>query len=253
METTIWNKTGGPRGDNGKRLRWSGKGAAQVVAVSLSLLGLAAVLSAALPRPASAEAELAGTAEPRLQEISTADAKTAETEAGNLVADAVRSTAGADIAFVPAAAFKPGASAPRSANPAQVSGLVEPSSDMIVVLNLKGDQVLAALERSVSFAPQPSAAFLQVSGVSFAFDPKKESQNRVSGVTVGGKALDKNATYKVAVTRPLGNGQQGYHQVWSRNSVASDTGKTLAAAISEYAAKQGGSLSGRTDGRIKSL
>ena len=231
MEMTILSK--------GKRILADKKGVVQIAVLSLSLLGLTMVLSAALPRPAQAQ-------------TAASDVRAAETSAGNTVADAVRAVAGADIAFVPAAAFRPGASAPRSASAEQITALVEPSSDMIVVLNLKGDQILAALERSVSFAPQPSAAFLQVSGLSFSYDAKRESQKRVLSVTVGGKSLDKSATYKVATTRPLGNGQQGYHQVWSRGSIASDTGKSLAAAISEYASKQGGNLSGNADGRIKS-
>jgi 2',3'-cyclic-nucleotide 2'-phosphodiesterase (5'-nucleotidase family) len=250
METTIWNKDGQPRLNR--------KGVTQAIAVSLSLLGLAVILSAASPRTVSADAgrtatEGIETEGAILQEVSTADVRTAETDAGNLVADAVRLIAGADVGFVPAAAFKPGTTAPRPAPAEQIATLVEPSSDIIVVMNLKGDQILAALERSVSYAPQPSAGFLQVSGITFSYDAKKPSQSRVSNVTIGGRNLDRNSTYKVATTRPLGNGQQGYYQVWNRNAIASDTNKSLAAAISEYASRQGGSLSGRIDGRVKAL
>jgi 2',3'-cyclic-nucleotide 2'-phosphodiesterase (5'-nucleotidase family) len=180
--------------------------------------------------------------------ISTENVRSRETEAGNLFADAIRSVSSADIAIIPAAAFKPGVSISRPATAAQASSLVDPPSDVIVVLNLRGDQVLAALERSVSFAPQPSAGFLQVSGIRFSFDSRKESQKRVSNVTVNGAALAKTQSYKVATTRPLGNGQQGYSRVWDKSSIATDTGKSLEAALTEYA--KGESLSPTLDQRI---
>ncbi|MDX1932138.1 MAG: 5'-nucleotidase [Capsulimonadales bacterium] len=180
--------------------------------------------------------------------ISTANVRTAETEAGNLLADAVRSAAGAEIGFFPAAAFKPGVSVARPVTAAQAATLVDPPTDVIVVLNLRGDQVLAALERSVSFAPQPSAGFLQVSGLRFSFDVRKESQKRVSNVTVNDRPLESGRVYKVATTRPLGNGQQGYGRVWDRASIASDTGKSLEAALADFA--RGGTLSPSLDRRI---
>jgi len=186
----------------------------------------------------------------RAQGISTENIRVAETDAGDLVADAVRAAGSAEIGFVPAAAFKPGASVPRPATGEQAAGLVEPASDGVVVLNLRGDQVLAALERAVSFAPQPSAGFLQVSGIKFTFDARKEAQKRVSSVSVGGRPLEAARTYKVATTKPLANGQQGYYQIWGRGNVASDTSKSLAQALADYARSQGGSLSPSTDGRI---
>jgi len=180
--------------------------------------------------------------------INTANVRVAETEAGNLLADAVRAAAGTEISFVPAFAFKPGAAIPRPATAEQAAGLIDPPSDTIVILNLTGRQVKAALERSVSYAPQPSAGFLQVSGIRFVFDPRKDTPNRVSNIQVNGQPLDENKAYKVATTKPLANGQQGYHQVWDRKSIVSDTSKTLADALSEMA--RSGPLSPSLDNRI---
>lgn len=180
--------------------------------------------------------------------VSTANVRVAEAEAGNLLADAVRAAAGVEVAFVPAFAFKPGASVPRPASADQAAGLVDPPTDTIVILNLTGKQIRAALERSVSYAPQPSAGFLQVSGIRFAFDTRKDTPGRVSNIQVGTQPLDDNKTYKVATTKPLGNGQQGYQQIWNRQSIASDTGKTLADALNEMA--RSGPLSPSIDNRI---
>jgi len=208
-----------------------------------ALAGGIMILSVALPRTAQgARAQAA---------ITTANVRVGETEAGNIVADAVRAAGGADIAFVPAAAFRPGASVARPATGEQAAGLVEPSSDIVVVLNLRGDQIMAALERSVSFAPQPSAGFLQVSGLRFTFDARKEGGKRVSATQVNGAALEAAKTYRVATTRPLANGQQGYFQIWDKSAIASDTGKSLAGALNDLAKARSGSLSASVDGRIK--
>lgn len=183
--------------------------------------------------------------------ISTTNVRMAETEAGNLLADAVRAAGSADIGIIPAAAFKPGASVPKPASGEQAAGLVEPASDVIVVLNLRGDQIMAALERSVSFAPQPSAGFLQVSGLRFTYDPRREGGKRITATSVNGSPLEASRTYKVATTRPLANGQQGYFQIWDKDAIAGDTGKSLATALKDLGAARGGSLTPAIDGRIK--
>jgi 2',3'-cyclic-nucleotide 2'-phosphodiesterase (5'-nucleotidase family) len=173
-----------------------------------------------------------------------------ETEAGNIIADAVRDAAGADIALVPAAAFKPSATTSRPASADQAAGLLEVATDEVVVLTLRGAQILSALERSVSFAPQPSAGFLQVSGVKFTYNMTKPGGQRIGAATLSsGAPLEAAKTYKVATTRPLANGQQGYFQIWERDQITGGTGKSLKDALTERATKTKG-LSGGIDGRI---
>lgn len=173
-----------------------------------------------------------------------------ETEAGNMIADAVRDAGGADIALVPAAAFKPGGAVQRPASADQAAALLEVPTDEVVVLSLRGAQILAALERSVSFAPQPSAGFLQVSGVKFSYNASKAGGQRIGSATlVSGGPLEAAKTYKVATTRPLANGQQGYFQIWERDQITGGTGKSLKEALTERAAKTKG-LSAGIEGRI---
>ena len=182
--------------------------------------------------------------------IATGSVREMETEAGNVVADAVRDAGAADIALVPAAAFKPSATAPRPANADQAASLLEVPTDEVVVLSLRGAQVLAALERSVSFAAQPSAGFLQVSGVKFTYNITKPGGQRIGSATLStGAPLEAAKTYKVATTRPLANGQQGYFQIWERDQITGGTGKSLKDALSDRAAKTKG-LSGSIEGRI---
>ena len=182
--------------------------------------------------------------------IATGSVREMETEAGNLVADAVRDAGGADIALVPAAAFKPGSTVPRPANAEQAASLLEVPTDEVVVLSLRGAQVLAALERSVSFAPQASAGFLQVSGVKFSYNAAKPGGQRIGVATLStGAPLEAAKTYKIATTRPLANGQQGYFQIWERDQITGGTGKSLKDALTDRAAKTKG-LSGAVEGRV---
>jgi 5'-nucleotidase / UDP-sugar diphosphatase len=237
----------GKRNGDGEKNRPGrvGKIAALALAGLMVGAGVAVVTAAFVLAPArSAHAGL-----PRV-EFSNAEVRVAETESGNLVADALRAAAGAEIAFVPAAAFKNGATAPQPASADAAAGLVDPASDAVVTLNVRGDKVLEALERSVSFAPQPSGGFLQVSGIKFSYNAGKPSGSRVQGVTVGGQPLAAAKTYKVAMPRPLALGQQGYIQVWDRSERPSDTGKSIAAALADYAGGRGGSLNASVEGRI---
>ena len=185
--------------------------------------------------------------------IKTDSVRSAETDAGDLVADSIRTAMGADIGIAPAAAFKVSASAPKPASGDQAAGLVDPSSDTLSLLTLRGDQIMNALERSVSFEPQPSSGFLQVAGLRFTYNIHKEGGKRVSAVTVNGQPLDASKRYKVATTKPLAHGQQGYFQIWEKSDIANDSATTIDSAIKEYVKGKGGSVSPSVDGRIASL
>lgn len=166
-----------------------------------------------------------------------------EAEAGNLVADAVRLSVTADVALVPAAAFK----GSKAASPETAAALLDPATDEIVVLGVRGSQLKDALERSVSFAGTPFAGFLQVSGLSFQYNSHNEIGERVVKVTVGGAALDPKRLYKVATTRPLADGQQGYFQIWKKDQILAG-GKTVTLADALRSLPAG--LTGKIEGRI---
>ena len=68
-----------------------------------------------------------------------------------------------------------------------------------VVLGLTGTQLLATLENGVSMHPRLEGRFLQVSGVSFEFDPTRPAGGRITdgSVAVGGAPLGLSREYKV--------------------------------------------------------
>ena len=148
-----------------------------------------------------------------------------ETNPGDLTADSMRAYTGADIAFCNGGGI-------RAAIPAgDITGTdvlaVFPFCNYISMISLSGQQILDALEYSVSFYPNEFGGFLQVSGITFDVDVNIQSgvvtddlgmfvsiegeDRRVSNVMVNGEAIDPNATYSVAGnTYTLLNEGDGY-------------------------------------------
>lgn len=117
----------------------------------------------------------------------------------NVVCDAWRAACracrGADVALLPASALAMRDS--RTTVPrgpitlGDVLNLLPPSEDT-VVLGVTGSMLLQAIEASVGQWPHPHGGFLQVSGISFAFNGMRPAGRRVvqSTVLVGGAPLD---------------------------------------------------------------
>jgi 5'-nucleotidase len=67
-----------------------------------------------------------------------------------------------------------------------------PMVDPLYVLEIKGYELIEALENGVSQYPKLEGRFPQVSGVSFTFDPLRSPGRRVIGdsIWVAGEPLD---------------------------------------------------------------
>ena len=103
---------------------------------------------------------------------------------------------------------------------------VHPFGNALCVCEATGQQILDALELSVSLMPGEYGGFLQVSGLTFEVDTsipsgvKRDEKNmfvgvegerRVSNVLVGGEPIDPEKTYTVASHNYLlHNGGDGY-------------------------------------------
>ncbi|HEY5485504.1 MAG TPA: 5'-nucleotidase C-terminal domain-containing protein, partial [Candidatus Cryosericum sp.] len=137
-----------------------------------------------------------------------ADVRTKETNLGNYVADWMRISTGADIAFMGGGSIR--ISVP--AGDVTVGNIyaVLPFDNFLEVLEIKGSTLKAALENSVSAYPAQLGGFLQVSGFSFSFDPSKPAGSRVVSITRDGKPVDMDATYKLAVQDYNAIGGDGY-------------------------------------------
>lgn len=171
------------------------------------------------------------------QELSTKNVRTEESALANVVVDALRDASGADISWLPAAAFNE-VSLSRDTPPAEVvSRLLPYRDDRVVVLKLTGGQILQALERALTLYPQPNAGFLQVSGLQVTFDPAKPAGERVVRVQVGTenkRDIEPQREYRVATSATLAYGALGYFKVWDRSAIERETDKTVGEALRAY-------------------
>lgn len=140
-------------------------------------------------------------------------------------ADVLREIAGTDGAFLPAGHVREKLQADNLA-----SMLVYPT-DPIVVLKLKGSQVRAAFERSVSLYPQANSSFLQVSGFEITFNPNADPNKRITSVLAGTGKLDEDREYSIAMPSSLGYGGLGYFKIWDTSKIARTLSGTLEEAL----------------------
>ncbi|MBV9849104.1 MAG: 5'-nucleotidase C-terminal domain-containing protein [Armatimonadetes bacterium] len=162
-----------------------------------------------------------------------------ETTLGDLVADAVRQTGGADFALVAADELTETTIPAGGVAPAKVVSALRYArdpTDTVVVLSLTGAQLLKVAERSVSRAPQPFDGFLQVSGLQIKYDPAQPEGSRVALTTAGGGKIAADRAYRVATTRSLADGSFGYFRFWSKSDITEDTHTTVAAGLTSYLA-----------------
>ncbi len=217
---------------------------------AFALLALAAPLSAA-PQTVAKDA---GTVQVTTA-LSGAESARAETNLGNLIADAVRRTGNAQVALIPADEIDGGASIP--AGKAEIAAIVSAlhyasdPGDTVVVLTLTGAQLLKVAERSVSRAPEPFDGFLQVSGLQIRYDPSQAAGKRVSLVGAGGSEVDAAKSYRVAMPHALAGGSLGYYQIWSGKDSGDDTGVPLAKSLSVYLAARP-TVDATVEGRVSS-
>lgn len=137
--------------------------------------------------------------------------RSAETNLGDLCADAYRHVMGADIAFVNGGGIRADIPA-GDITYGQILN-VHPFGNMACLIETTGQQILDALEMGVKNLPDENGGFMQVSGLSFEIDMGVESsvvvddtgafievagERRVKNVLVGDAPIDPAATYTFA-------------------------------------------------------
>ena len=137
--------------------------------------------------------------------------RSAETNLGDLCADAYRVMLGADVAFVNGGGVRANIAAGAITYGDIVN--VHPFGNEACLVKVTGQQIKDALELGASAYPGESGGFLQVSGLTYTIDStipssvvrdeknmfvKVDGAYRVSDIQVGGQPLDINKTYTLA-------------------------------------------------------
>ncbi len=177
--------------------------------------------------------------------------RTAESNFGDLIADAMRAGMGADLALMNGGSIR----GDRTYAPGTVltrkNILMElPFGNVVVLIELSGADLLAALENGVSQIEDAAGRFPQVSGLTFTFDPTRPAGSRIVAVEVGGQPLDKERMYKVATNDYIYGGGDGYSALSRGRPLIDASGAPLLTALVIDQIARRGEIAPKTEGRI---
>ena len=177
-----------------------------------------------------------------------------ESGIANLFADAMRAATGADVALTNGGGIRadrvypPGTTLLRRDIQSEL-----PFGNKIILLEVTGADLLAALEIGVSGIAQGAGRFPHVSGMAFRFDASKLPGSRIAGVTVGGAPLELAHTYRLATNDFLGRGGDGYDMfAGAPRLIDTAAGKLMAAQVIDAIAAAG-EIAPQVEGRIVRL
>lgn len=176
--------------------------------------------------------------------------RVAESAIGNLVADALRASTGADVALINAGAIRGNKAYPAGHRVTRRDVLTElPFGNTTVMVELSGREIRDLLESGLRAAPQGSGRFPEVSGMRFRADLSRQPGERVTSLTVGAKAIEDEARYSLATNDYLYRGGDGYEALAKGKVLIGLTdGKLLANELMVYLRRMG-TVDVRIDGR----
>ncbi|WP_299563897.1 bifunctional metallophosphatase/5'-nucleotidase [uncultured Sulfitobacter sp.] len=125
---------------------------------------------------------------------------------------------------------------------------VLPFQNTLSTFQVTGATLVEALENGVSEVAEGAGRFVQVAGMTYAFDASKEPGNRVSDVMIGGAPVDPDKVYGVVSNDYVRNGGDGFVMFKTAEN-AYDFGPDLADVTAEFLAANA-PYKPYTDGRI---
>jgi 2',3'-cyclic-nucleotide 2'-phosphodiesterase (5'-nucleotidase family) len=177
--------------------------------------------------------------------------RTGECAIGDLIADAMRKAATADVAIINGGGIRGNRLYPAGSRLLKRDILDElPFGNKTMVTNVPGKAILEALENGLSQIERHAGRFPQVSGLSIVADPGAPPGARVITVTINGEALDISRDYKIATNDFMALGGDGYGMLAGKTHVSADSGTRLVALdVIDYitAAK---TIDAKIEGRI---
>jgi 5'-nucleotidase / UDP-sugar diphosphatase len=196
------------------------------------------------------DVEIGTTAEPL--DSRKASVRTGEAAIGNLIADATREAVDADIGITNGGGIRGNKEYPAGAKLTRRDILSElPFGNKTVKIEVTGETVWAALENGFSDVENAQGRFPQVSGLTVEVDLKKPKGERVTAVMVGGKPLDKAATYTLSTNDYMFGGGDGYTVLKSGKPLFGvRDAKLMANDVMAYITAKG-TVAAKVEGRIK--
>jgi 5'-nucleotidase/UDP-sugar diphosphatase len=166
----------------------------------------------------------------------TASVRVREASFGNLVADAMRASTGAEIAVINGGGIRGNQLYPAQTTLTRRDILSElPFGNTIVMVSLTGAQVRTLLEGALADWGRPAGRFPHVSGLVVTVDPAAPVGRRITALTVDGAPIEPERTYTVAANDFLYEGGNGYGELArGRTLVGRSDGKLVANEVIAY-------------------
>lgn len=176
--------------------------------------------------------------------------RTQETAIGNLIADAIRSATGAQLAITNAGGIRANKQYAAGQKLTRRDVLSElPFGNATVMVEITGKDVKDAIENGLRDAPQGAGRFPVISGFSFEADLKQPQGSRVIAVMVDGKPIDPAGKYTVASNNFMLEGGDGYTALGRGKTLIGLTdGKLMANEVMVYVRRLG-TVDAKVEGR----
>jgi 2',3'-cyclic-nucleotide 2'-phosphodiesterase (5'-nucleotidase family) len=182
--------------------------------------------------------------------------RTVETNLGSYIADAYRQQTGAQVALLNGGSIRSNTTyGPGELSKRDVLSIL-PFENPIVMVEVTGAQVRAALEHGVSRVREEKEAglFPQVSGVRFTYDGRRPAGARVTSITIdadNGAPLDDKKIYTLAANTYVLGGGDGYTMFQGVKFLITPEEAQVEPAVLMNTISKAQEIAPKTDGRIK--
>jgi 5'-nucleotidase/UDP-sugar diphosphatase len=181
----------------------------------------------------------------------SATLRSGEAAIGNVFADAMRETMRADVAVTNGGGIRAGKVYAPGSTITRKDILAElPFGNRLVVLEVVGSDLKAAIENGLSQLPDSGGRFPQVSGLTVSFDPRRPPGSRVLAMTVAGAPLSDTRLYRVAVNDFMARGGDGYDTFRDAKRITPDNDAPLLANEVMVYIRRLGTVQTRVEGRL---
>ena len=215
----------------------------------------AAAVVAEFEQKLSAELDLSvGTTSVALDARQQAN-RTAETNLGSFIADAYRKQTGAQLALLNGGSIRSNTTyGPGALTKRDVLSIL-PFENPVVMAEVTGAQIRAALEHGVGRVREEAEAgrFPQVSGLRFSYDARLPAGSRVTSVTVGDAPLDDKKTYTLAANTYVLGGGDGYTMFGGARLLIEPENAQVEPAVLMNIISAAKEIAPAADGRIKRI
>ncbi|MGL6173161.1 MAG: bifunctional metallophosphatase/5'-nucleotidase [Cellulosilyticaceae bacterium] len=174
-----------------------------------------------------------------------ANVRTGETNLGQLATDAMIKETGAQMAITNGGGIR--ASIPAGDITMNHVVTVFPFGNTVMVKEIKGSDIKAALEHGVSEYPEQKGAFPHTAGITFTLHTQEAVGNRISNIKIAGEDLQLDKLYTVVTNDFMAAGGDGY-EMFKAYPVKAEY-NTLMDILLDYVAELG-TVAGKVETRM---